>query len=113
MTARDRGAVAVEAAAAIGALTLVFGLAVAGLSAVADQVRCLDAAREAARLVARGETERGRALAALIAPSGAAIDIHADGDTVSVVVSADGGLLPGVRPRGDAHAVVEPGSADG
>ncbi|WP_263993341.1 TadE family type IV pilus minor pilin, partial [Mycolicibacterium fallax] len=46
----DRGAGTVEAALAIAALVTVLVLAVAGLGALSAQVRCVDAAREAARL---------------------------------------------------------------
>ena len=46
--------VTVEAAFAIAALVVVLVLCVSGLTAVSMQVRCVDAAREAARLAARG-----------------------------------------------------------
>lgn len=46
----DRGAVTVEAAIALFALVTVLALSFAGIAAVADQLRCTDAAREAARL---------------------------------------------------------------
>ncbi|MGQ0841581.1 TadE family type IV pilus minor pilin [Actinokineospora sp.] len=110
--ASDRGAVTVEAAIALCGLTLVLALAIGGLSAVVDQIRCVDAAREAARLVARGEPDRAHVVAGEIAPRGAEIRIRRTGDTVSVEVSAVpvGGLLPGVRLRADAHAVAEPGA---
>ena len=51
----EAGAVTVEAAFAIAALVAVLVLCLAGLTAVAMQVRCIDAAREAARLAARGD----------------------------------------------------------
>ncbi|MDO3640326.1 TadE family type IV pilus minor pilin, partial [Mycolicibacterium arseniciresistens] len=44
-----------EAAFAVAAVVTVLVLCAAGVSAVAMQVRCLDAAREAARLAARGD----------------------------------------------------------
>ncbi|SDD82105.1 TadE family type IV pilus minor pilin [Actinokineospora iranica] len=110
---RDRGAVTVEAAIAVGVLVLVIAMGIAGVGAVADQIRCVDAAREAARLAARGEPERGRAAAVAIAPRGAAVDIQVAGDTVSVAVRAEpvGGLLPGIEVSADAYAVAEPGVA--
>jgi Flp pilus assembly protein TadG len=49
------GASTVEAAIAIAALVVVLVLCLAGVSAVLMQVRCVDAAREAARLAARGD----------------------------------------------------------
>ena len=50
-----RGATTVEAAFAIAALVVVLVLCAAGLTALSMQVRCIDAAREAARLAARGD----------------------------------------------------------
>lgn len=44
-----------EAALAIATLVLVLVLCLAGVTAVSMQVRCIDAAREAARLAARGD----------------------------------------------------------
>ncbi len=105
------GAVTVEAAIAIAGLTLVLALVLGGLAAMIDQVRCVDAAREAARLVARGEPERARTVAGEIAPRGADLRINVDGDAITVEVHADAasGFLPGVRLRAEAYAVAEPG----
>lgn len=89
----------------LGAVVFVLMLGVAGLSAVIGQLRCTDAAREAARLVARGERERAVSVAARIAP-GATAAIDDDGDAVRVVVSGRGPL--GLSLRGEAFAVVEP-----
>ena len=55
MRSDDRGSVTVEAAIALCALIAVFGIAIAGVAAVADQLKCIDAAREATRLIARGD----------------------------------------------------------
>jgi len=106
----DRGMVTVEAAIALASFVLVLGFALCGLAAAADQVRCVDAAREAARLVARGEPDRARAAAARIAPAGADISIGVDGDHIRVDVRASpvGGLLPGLRLHGEAFAIREP-----
>ncbi|GAA5164905.1 MULTISPECIES: TadE family type IV pilus minor pilin [Amycolatopsis] len=111
---RDRGAVTVEAAIALTALTLVFGLLLAGLVAVVGQVRCTDAAGEAARLAARGDRTGAEMAAARIAPVGARITIEATGEEVVVEVAAEpiGGLLPGVHLRGRAYALLEPGVPD-
>lgn len=110
----DSGAVTVEAAIALGAFVVVLALALGAIAAVTDQLRCTDAAREAARLVARGDQDRANAVAERIAPSGARITITMRGDTVEVDVHAEpaGGLLPGVRLHGEAYAVVEPGTAE-
>lgn len=106
----DRGVVTVEAAIALGAFVMFLGLALSGLSAAADQVRCVDAAREAARLVARGEPEQARVAAARIAPEGAEITINIEGEHIEVdvhAVPADG-LLPGIRLHAEAFAIREP-----
>ncbi|MGH3563546.1 MAG: TadE family type IV pilus minor pilin, partial [Mycobacterium sp.] len=44
-----------EAALGLAALVAVLVLCLAGVTAVSMQVRCVDAAREAARLAARGD----------------------------------------------------------
>lgn len=107
----DRGAVTVEAAIALFALVAVLALSFAGIVAVVDQLRCTDAAREAARLAARGEPERATEAVARIGPSGARLELteHPDGITVLVHAEPAGGLLPGVQLRGEAFAVPEPG----
>lgn len=107
----DAGMVTVEAALALCALVAVLGMALAGIAAVTDQLRCIDAAREAARLTARGEPGNGRAAAERIAPRGASIAIQTDGDAIAVTVSAAPiGLLPGLTLTGQAYAVAEPGA---
>jgi hypothetical protein len=85
--AQDTGAVTVEAALAMCALTVFLALALGALIAVAQTMRCADAARELARLAARGEPDRGRAVAARLAPSGARMELLQDGDTVTALVS--------------------------
>ena len=83
----DTGAVTVEAALALCALTVFLALALGALVAVAQTMRCADAARELARLAARGEPDRGRTVAAALAPTGARMDLVQDGDTVTALVS--------------------------
>jgi len=83
----DAGAVTVEAALALCALTVFLVLALGALVAVAQTMRCADAARELARLAARGEPDRGRAIAGRLAPSGARLELTQDGDAVTALVS--------------------------
>ena len=108
----DRGTVTVEAALALCSLVVVLALVLAAVSAVAAQLRCVDAAREAARLTARGEQDRAADLARRIAPRGAVVQVSVRGDEITARVSADlvAGLLPGVEVRAEAAAVLEPGS---
>lgn len=107
----DRGAATIEAAIGLAALATVLTMVLGGVAAALDQVRCVDAAREAARLTARGEQEQGRAAAARIAPRGAQIAIKVTGNHIEVAVHAApvDGLLPGVRLHAEAFAVREPG----
>jgi Flp pilus assembly protein TadG len=110
----DRGAVTVEAAIALGAFITVLALVLGAISAAIDQLRCIDAAREAARLVARGEPDRARAAATQIAPTSANVAITVHGDTIQVDVLAKpvNGLLPGLQLHGAAYAIAEPGVAE-
>lgn len=85
--------------------------AVGAVAATAASVRCIDAARELARLAARGEPDRGREVAAAIAPEGATLVLTVDGDELVAEVSAHPvGPLP-LRVGGRAVAVLEPGVA--
>ncbi|WP_308259143.1 TadE family type IV pilus minor pilin [Pseudonocardia sp. H11422] len=101
----------VEAAIALAALAVVTVLAIGSVATVMSSVRCVDAARELARLAARGEADRGRSIATRLAPSTAAIDLTITGDEVTAVVTASPiGPLP-VHVTGRAIAVLEPGVA--
>lgn len=103
-----------EAALALGTLVLVTAAAVAAVTAVAAGVRCTDAARELARQAARGDADRGRSAAAVLAPTGAEPELRIDGDTVVATVRARPVALLPIPVSGSATAVVEPGlSADG
>jgi hypothetical protein len=109
----DRGSVTVEAALALCSLVTVLALALAAVSAVAAQLRCVDAAREAARLTARGEQDRAEQLAHRIAPRGATVVVTVHGDEISARVAANPvpGLLPGIKVAAEAAALMEPGEA--
>jgi hypothetical protein len=106
----DRGAVTVEAALALCTLVVFLTLALGALMAVAESVRCIDAARELARLAARGEPERGREVAAQLAPSGARLELVPTGDTVVTTVSAELLHPLPIRISGRAVAAMEPGT---
>lgn len=107
-TADDTGAATVEAAFALAALVAVLVLCVAGIGAVSAQVRCIDAAREAARLAARGDAAAATAAVPRIAPAGATIVLRFEGDLVVATVSAASALLPGVAIHAEAVSAVEP-----
>ena len=82
---------------ALPSLLVVLALAVWVMACVGAQLRCVDAARAAARVAARGDsvaasTAAGRATG----PPGARVTVTSSGSQVVVVVQAD------VRPFGAA-----------
>ena len=83
-------------------------MCVAGLTAISMQVRCIDAAREAARLAARGDDGGALQAQESIAPYGAKLDIRRDGGLVVATVTAHSILLPGITIRADTVSAIEP-----
>ncbi len=116
MRQRDEsGVVTAEAAVVIPLVTLV-AVALAWLVGLGvAQVQVLDAAREVARAVARGDSEAsGTALGRRVAPQGARFRIGTDDGTVVVSVRAPvrglGGVfafLPSYDVDAEAVAVLE------
>jgi hypothetical protein len=92
----------------VATLVAVLLLCLAGLTAMAMQVRCIDAAREAARLAARGDDGHAVQAARDIAPVGAVVDLRKEGGLVVATVTARSMLLPGVAIRADTMAAIEP-----
>lgn len=99
----------VEAALALAALAVALALCLSGVTAVIMQVRCVDAAREAARLAARGDEYNAVVVARRIAPDGAAVTVQRDGGYVVAVVSARSALLPGLGISAEGVSAVESG----
>jgi Flp pilus assembly protein TadG len=86
----DRGAVTAEIAAALPALVLVVIAALWTLSLGLMQLRCADAAREAARAAARGDDAAVvRQVAEAVAPAGAVIEVTERDGLVVVEVAVD------------------------
>lgn len=83
-------------------------LCLAGITAVSLEVRCIDAAREAARLAARGDERSAVAAARAVAPAGAAVQIRRDGDFVVATVAARPNVLRVLRISATGVAAVEP-----
>jgi hypothetical protein len=106
----DRGSVTVEAALALCSLAVFLAVAVGSVVAVAAAIRCIDAARELARLAARGEPDRGRAVAAALAPDGARLEVVHQDDLVVVEVSGELLHPLPLRVSGRAVAALEPGA---
>jgi Flp pilus assembly protein TadG len=108
--------VTAETAVVLPVLVLVLIGAVAALTVVGAQLRCVDAAREGARAAARGEDIAAvMAVVARGAPGGAATTVSVDGDEVTVTVSAEvaplGSVSLGVEVSARAVAEREPGAA--
>lgn len=108
------GSVTVETALALPALVLVLATMLWAIVAVTGQLRCIDAARVAARAIARGDSVPDAVAAAnRLAPPGADVRVRRDGDLVRVDVSADvgvpigGTLLPAITVSGDAAVAAE------
>ena len=80
-------------------------LCIAGLAAVTTHVRCLDAAREAARLAARGDDTS--AVLRDVAPDGSRLDVRRDGGYVVARVVASAPMLPGLVISAEAVAAAE------
>ncbi len=87
---------------------MVLVLCLAGVTAVSMQVRCVDAAREAARLAARGDERSAIDAARRVAPSGARVQVHRDGDFLVATVVAHSNLLPTLDIAAKAVAAAEP-----
>ncbi|WP_067573514.1 TadE family type IV pilus minor pilin [Nocardia acidivorans] len=98
----------VEAAIALAALVAVLVLCAGALLAVSAQVRCVDAAREAARLAARGEGAKAVAAGQRVAPPHATVEVRTEGELVTAVVRVRAPLLP-LTLHAEAVAVREPG----
>lgn len=84
---RDAGTATAETAVAMPAMVLLMATLIWGLIAAAGQIRCVDAARIAARAAARGDSDAAAAARAA-APPGASVEIARDDDTVRVTVEA-------------------------
>lgn len=98
----DAGSATAEFAVVVPAVVLLIALVAGTLSATGRQVRLEHAAAQAARLIARGESDGG-AEHVLAAIAGATLsDISVDGDLVCVEVTAPAGLavpVPALRAR--------------
>lgn len=94
----------------MASLVVVLAMCVAGLTAMAMQVRCVDAAREAARLAARGDDRAASEAARVVGPAGAGLEIRRSDGRVTAIVTAKSTVLLGITIVAEAVAAVEPGS---
>lgn len=112
----EGGAVTAEVAVVLPVLLamLVFGVWMAGV--VIENIRCIDAARDVARAVARGEPpQSAQQLVRRTAPVGATFSITRDGSDIQVTVAADVtphwpllAKLPPIKVKGQATIQPEP-----
>ena len=97
-----------EFAVAVPAIVMVLVLGISALVTLTDQVKCVDAARATARLLARGDSQAAAvAQGRLLAPRGASIEVGGSGEVVSVRVVGRptrplAWLGPKAAPRGAA-----------
>jgi Flp pilus assembly protein TadG len=110
---RDRGLVTAELAVALPALMLLVAFVLGAVDTVLDDVRCVDAARDAALASARGGDGEAAGLAR--APAGATVRVTVVGATVVAVVTVResplGPRLGGITVTAPAVASLEPGPA--
>jgi hypothetical protein len=106
----ETGMVTAELAIAFATVALMLAVSAGAVSAGLAQLRCVDAARAAARLGARGESlDAVRAAALARSPGGAEVTVSGD-RTVTVVVAASvrlAGPLPPLAVSATAVAVAE------
>jgi len=88
-------------------LVVVLVLCLAGVTTLSMQVRCVDAAREAARLAARGDERSAVDAARRIAPTGALVRVHRDGDLLVATVVVRSKLLPALDIAAKAVSAAE------
>ena len=110
--------VTAETAVVLPVLLLVLAAAVAAVTVVGAQLRCVDAAREGARAAARGEDVAVvRALVVDAAQAGAEVGVSVGHEEVRVVVAARvaplGPVPFSVPVSAEAVALVEPGAGTG
>ena len=108
--------VTAEIAVALPVLVLLMMAAMTAVMVVNAQLRCVDAAREAARVLARGDSPAlARSLVAQTGPPGAQLKVTQADSQVRVDVTAHASGIGGVLPAFDVHArsvaVPEPAGA--
>lgn len=103
---RDAGMVTAELAVAIPVVVLVLAICASSIAVGIDQLRCIDAARIAARSAARGDPpDQSRGLALQAAPADAVVVIEHGSEEVRVTVSARAGGFGGLVPSWQLQAV--------
>jgi Flp pilus assembly protein TadG len=109
--------VTAELATALPVLVLLLLISIAAVGVAQARVRCADAAREAARAIARGDASQADALAHRTAGSSArVVQRSAENGAVAVTVQLSVPSLPGLPPvtvAETAATAIEPGAEPG
>lgn len=113
----DAGTATAETAVVLPALAMLLAVGLWSVAVAGAQLRCVDAAREGARALARGEpTGLAAGLARQAAPRDAVVDVSVvPGRAVVVVRAVVGpggwlaGRLPGAQVSARAQTPLEPG----
>ena len=110
----DRGMVTAELAMALPVLIIVLAAGLAAVTVVGQRLRAEDAAREAARAAARGDTAAAHRLVSQVAP-GASVSISQSADRTTARVSLvvrPLGAWPALTVDATAVAATEPDADD-
>jgi hypothetical protein len=114
----ERGSATAETAVVLPALVVLLASALWLVSAAGTQLRCLDAAREAARALARGEPSATVMRVVELAAPGASLRVRRAGGSITVTVGAavrGPGVwfarLPELRVAATTSALAEPAAA--
>ena len=108
----DDGMVTVELVAVLPVLLLITAVLLSAIVVVGERIRVQDAAREAARLYARGDAAHARAAVTTSLGAGAAVDVVRSGGDVRVTVIGRAHLFahwtPALSVSGTAVSALEP-----
>lgn len=100
-----------EAAIAVASIVAVIVVCIGAIVSVTMHIGCVDAAREAARLAARGDATRAVSVGERVAPVGARITVIEDGEFFVARVEVES-PLPGLTLSAEAVAAAEPVAAE-
>lgn len=100
-----------EAAFAIASIVAVIVVCIGAIVSVTMHIGCVDAAREAARLAARGDAAQAVSAGERVAPDGARITVTEDGEFFVARVEV-ASPLPGLTLSVEAVAAAEPSAPE-
>lgn len=101
----------VEAAFAIASIVAVIVVCIGAVVSVTMHIGCVDAAREAARLAARGDGAQAVSVGQRVGPDGARVTVTEDGEFFVARVEVES-PLPGLTLSAEAVAAAETVAAE-